>query len=56
MGKFDYDDKFNVNNEFVNVKFGYDTPILETDLNEMQSIIKNNINNKLRILGKSGIL
>ena len=53
---FEFENKFNTDNAFTSVKFGYDRPILETELNEMQEI--QNYNRKLLAnkICKSGII
>src|SRR3712207_6150237 len=53
---FYYDNDFNIDNAFTSVKFGYDMPILETDLNEMQEIQTFNRKSFINKICKSGII
>ena len=39
MPDFSYNSKFNKEANFVSIRFGADAPLLETELNELQSIL-----------------
>lgn len=53
---FEFDNKFNTDNAFTAIKFGYDTPILETELNELQEIQNFNRKSLIHKICKSGII
>lgn len=53
---FEYENQFNTDNAFTSIKFGYDRPILETELNEMQEIQNYNRRSLMHKICKSGIV
>lgn len=53
---FEYESKFNTDNAFTGIKFGYDRSILETELNEMQEIQDYNRRSLIHKICKSGII
>jgi hypothetical protein len=53
---FEFDNKFNTDNSFTSVRFGYDRPILETELNEMQEIQNYNRRSLMQKICKSGVI
>lgn len=53
---FEYNSSFNTDSSFTSVKFGYDRPILETELNEMQEIQNHNRRLLINKICKSGIV
>lgn len=53
---FEYNSTFNTDSSFTSVKFGYDKPILETELNEIQEIQNHNRKLLTNKICKSGII
>ena len=53
---FEYNSTFNTDSSFTSVKFGYDKPVLETELNEMQEIQNHNRKLLTNKICKSGII
>lgn len=53
---FEYNSKFNMDSSFSSIKFGYDRPVLEIELNEMQEIQNHNRKLLTNKICKSGIV
>lgn len=53
---FEYNSTFNTDSSFTSIKFGYDKPVLETELNEMQEIQNHNRKLLTNKICKSGII
>lgn len=53
---FEYSNQFNTDSSFISLKFGYDRPILETELNELQEIQNHNRKLLVNKICKSGII
>jgi hypothetical protein len=54
--KFRYHSNFNAESSFQTIKFGYDIPILETELNEMQILQEESRKSLIRRLVPSGFI
>ena len=53
---FEHSNQFNTDSSFTSIKFGYDRPILETELNELQEIQNHNRKLLANKICKSGII
>ena len=53
---FEHSNQFNTDSSFTSIKFGYDRPILETELNELQEIQNHNRKLLVNKICKSGII
>ena len=56
MPDFSYKSKFNKEANFTSILFGADAPLLETELNEMQSILLEKIRDSVRAGFKDGVI
>lgn len=56
MPDFNYNSKFNKDANFSSIKFGADAPLLETELNELQSILLEKVRDAVRIGFKDGVI
>lgn len=53
---FEHSNQFNTDSSFTSIKFGYDRPILETELNELQEIQNHNRKLLVNKICKSGVI